>query len=199
MAVRAGEMRERVTILTPTEKAGKKGCEWTETKTTWAKVEKTGKRSLFSTVGAGREEWRVTMRKQPLTLHQALRWRGHFLFLSDLTYPDRGHMEVSTALIEPVTGTVRRTKVEKNALNNPSLTTEQVLSFPVCLTEKYVGFTQGDTHDTTTLTYVAICPKAVQLHAGEVVTLGEDKFRVQFEHELSEFKNEYEITREADT
>lgn len=199
MAVRAGEMRERVTILTLTEKAGKTGCEWTETKTTWAKVEKTGKRSLFSTVGAGREEWRVTMRKQPLTLHQALRWRGHFLFLSDLTYPDRGHIEASTAMIEPVTGMVRRTKVEKNELNNPSLTTEQVLSFPVCLTEKYVGFTQGDTHDTTTLTYVAICPKAVRLHAGEVVTLGGDKFRVQIGHELSDYKNEYEITREADT
>ena len=199
MAVRAGEMRERVTILTLTEKAGKTGCEWTETKTTWAKVEKTGKRSLFSTVGAGREEWRVTMRKQPLTLHQALRWRGHFLFLSDLTCPDRGHMEASTAMIEPVIGKLHRTKVEKNDLNNPSLTTEQVLSFPVCLTEKYVGFTQGDTHDTTTLTYVAICPKAVQLHAGEIVTLGGEKFRVQIGHELSEYKNEYEITREADT
>ena len=197
--VRAGEMRERVTILTLAEKADKTGWEWIETKITWAKVEKTGKRSLFSTVGAGREEWRATMRQQPLTLHQALRWRGHFLFLSDLTYPDRGHMEASTAMIEPVTGTVRRTKVEKNALNNPSLTTEQVLSFPVCLTEKYEGFTQGDTHDTTTLTYVAICPKAVVLRAGEVVTLGEDKFRVQIGHELSEYKNEYEITREADT
>ena len=197
--VRAGEMRERVTILTLAEKADKTGWEWTEARTTWAKVEKTGKRSLFSTVGAGREEWRATMRQQPLTLHQALRWRGHFLFLSDLTYPGRGHMEASTAMIEPVTGTVRRTKVEKNALNNPSLATEQVLSFPVCLTEKYEGFAQGDTHDTTTLTYVAICPKAVVLRAGEVVTLGGDKFRVQIGHELSDYKNEYEITREADT
>lgn len=121
--VRAGEMRERVTILTLAEKADKTGWEWTETRTTWAKVEKTGKRSLFSTVGAGREEWRATMRQQPLTLHQALRWRGHFLFLSDLTYPDRGHMEASTAMIEPVTGTVRRTKVKsgiEQAEQNPS-------------------------------------------------------------------------------
>lgn len=199
MAVRAGEMRERVTILTLAEKADKTGWAWTETKTTWAKAEKTGRHSLFSTVGAGREEWRITMRQQPLTLHQALRWRGHFLFLSDLTYPDRGHMEASAVLIEPVTGTVRRTRVEKNALNNPSLATGQVLSFPVCLTEKYAGFTQGDTHDTTTLTYVAICPKAVVLRAGEVVTLGGDNFRVQIGHELSDYKNEYEITREADT
>ena len=54
--VRAGEMRERVTILTLAEKTDKTGWEWTETRTTWAKVEKTGKRSLFSTVGAGRED-----------------------------------------------------------------------------------------------------------------------------------------------
>ena len=197
--VQAGELRERVTILSIVEKPDGTGWDWQEGKTTWAKVEQTGKRSLFSTVGAGREEWRATMRQQPLTLHQALRWRGHFLFLSDLTYPDRGHMEASTAMIEPVTGTVRHTKVEKNALNNPSLTTEQMLSFPVCLTEKYEGFTQGDTHDTTTLTYVAICPKAVVLRAGEIVTLGGEKFRVQIGHELSDYKNEYEITREADT
>ncbi len=198
MAVRAGEMRERVTILTLTEKAGKTGCEWTETKTTWAKVEKTGKRSLFSTVGMSRPEWRVTMRCQPLTLFQALRWRGHFLFLAELTHPDRGHIELSAVQAEPVTCTVQRTKVEKNALNNPTLSTERVLSFPACLTEKYEGFSQGAVHDTLTHTLVAICPKAVSLRAGEVVTVGNDRYRVQIEHTLSEFKNEYEITREVD-
>lgn len=198
MAVRAGELRERVTILTLTEKAGKTGCEWTETKTTWAKVEKTGKRSLFSTVGMSRPEWRVTMRCQPLTLFQALRWRGHFLFLAELTHPDRGHIELSAVQAEPVTCTVQRTKVEKNALNNPTLSTERVLSFPACLTEKYEGFSQGAVHDTLTHTLVAICPKAVSLRAGEVVTVGNDRYRVQIEHTLSEFKNEYEITREVD-
>ena len=73
MAVQAGEMRERVTILTLAERPDGTGWEWQAGKTTWAKVEKTGKRSLFSTVGASREEWCATMRTQPLTLHQALR------------------------------------------------------------------------------------------------------------------------------
>ena len=74
-----------------------------------------------------------------------------------------------------------------------------MLSFPACLTEKYTGFQQGDTHDTLTHTLVAICPKAVSLRAGEVVTIGNDRYRVQIEHQLSEYKNEYEITREVDT
>ena len=74
--VQAGELRERVTILSLVENPDGTGWDWQEGKTTWAKVEQTGKRSLFSTVGAGREEWRATMRQQPLTLHQALRWRG---------------------------------------------------------------------------------------------------------------------------
>ena len=139
------------------------------------------------------------MRCQPLTLFQALRWRGHFLFLAELTHPDRGHIELSAVQVEPVTCTVQRTKVEKNALNNPTLSTERVLSFPACLTEKYTGFAQGDTHDTLTHTLVAICPKAVTLRAGEVVTIGENRYRVQIEHQLSEYKNEYEITREVDT
>ena len=199
MAVQAGEMRERVTILTLAERPDGTGWEWQAGKTTWAKVEKTGKRSLFSTVGASREEWCATMRTQPLTLHQALRWRGHFLFLADLTFPDRLHMEAAAVMVEPVICSVRRTKIEKNALNNPTLAVDRILSFPACVTEKYEGFNQGETHDATTLTYVAICPKAVTLRAGEIVTIGGYKFRVQTQHELSEYNNEYEITREADT
>ena len=102
-------------------------------------------------------------------------------------------------MVEPVICSVRRTKIEKNALNNPTRAVDRILSFPACVTEKYEGFNQGETHDATTLTYVAICPKAVTLRAGEIVTIGGYKFRVQTQHELSEYKNEYEITREADT
>lgn len=196
--VRAGELRERVTILALTQRPDGTGWDWQEGKTTWAKVEQTGKRSLFSIVGMSRPEWRVTMRRQPLTLFQALRWRGHFLFLAELTHPDRGHIELSAVQAEPVQCTVQRTKVEKNELNNPTLTTERVLSFPACLTEKYEGFSQGTVHDTLTHTLVAICPKAVTLRAGEVVAVDGARYRVQIEHTLSEYKNEYEITREVD-
>lgn len=197
--VRAGDLRERVTILTLAELPDGAGCAWQPIKTTWAKVEQTGKRSLFSTVGVGRAEWRVSLRRQPLTLHQALRWQGHFLFLADLALPDRGHIEVSAVQVEPVQCTVRRTRVVKNALNNPTLATDLLYSFPVCLTERYERFAAGDTHDTRTQTLVAICPKAVTLAAGEIVTIGEARYRVQVGYELSEYKNEYEIMREVDT
>ena len=69
--VQAGELRERVTILSLVENPDGTGWDWQEGKTTWAKVEQTGKRSLFSTVGVSRPEWRVTLRHQPLTLFQA--------------------------------------------------------------------------------------------------------------------------------
>lgn len=197
--VQAGELRERVSILTLAEKEDGSGWEWQESKKTWAKVEQTGRRSLFSTVGVSRPEWRVSMRRQPLTLFQALRWRDRFLFLAEQTFPDRGHMELSAVQTDIVDCTVRRTKVERDAMNRPTLTTDCVLSFPACLTEKYSGFSQGDTHDTLTQTLVAICPKAVTLQAGEVVTIGDARYRVQIEHTLSEYKNEYEITREEDT
>lgn len=196
--IRAGELRERVTILTLTEKPDGSGWMWQEGKTTWARVIKTGKRSLFSSVGTSREEWAVAMRRQPLTLFQALRWRGKFLFLSDFTYPTRGHIEASTAMVEPVICSVRRTKVEKNELNNPSLATETDMDFPACLTERYERFSQGDTYAKTTRAYIAVCPKAISLRTGEVVTVGGDKFRVQVGYELSEYKNEYEIVREMD-
>lgn len=194
--VRACDLRERVDLLTLSETAI--GWEWIKTKTTWAEVKKTGKRSLFSTVGAGREEYQVTIRRQALSLHQAMRWRGMFLFLSDLTMPDRGHIEAKTAMVEPVICTVRRTKVEKNELNNPTLTKQADVVFPACLTEKYAGFESGEVHDTTMHTFVAVCPKAIVLTAGEIVTIDSKPYRVQIGHQLSEYKNEYELTREDD-
>ena len=205
--VRAGEMRERVTVLTLTEKADKSGWEWTSTKTTWAKSEKTGRLSLFSTVGAGQEGYTFTLRRHPLTPVQALRWRGRFAFVTDLSYPDRGHIEVGCAMVEPMICTVTRTEIKKNELNRPTLTEAVKLSFPACIVEKYAGFTAGDIHDTTTQTLVAVCPKAVKLAPGEIVAVGgildDDgkpcRYRVQVPHELSEWKNEYELTREADT
>lgn len=199
-------MRERVTILTLTARADGTGWEWVPNKTTWAKAEKTGKLSLFSTIGAGQEGYTFTLRRQPLTPAQALRWRGRFAFVTDLSFPDRGHIEVGGALIEPMACSVTRTKIGKDALNRPSLQDSQTLTFPACIVEKYAGFTAGDIHDTTTQTLVAVCPKAVTLAPGEIVTVGGilDKdcrpcrYRVQTPHELSEFKNEYELVREED-
>ena len=193
----AARMRDRVEILSLQEADG--SYAWVPSKTTYATAEKTGKRNLFSAVGAGREEYLFTLRRQPLALDQALRWRGRFCFLSDLSEPDRGHITARCALAEPSDCMVQRTKVSTdNPMNRPQRLQTETVRFPAILTEKYVKATPEDWSTVTETAYVLVTPKAVSLHTGETVSVGGAPFVVQVGHLLDEYKNEYEILRKVD-
>lgn len=193
---KARALRQRVEILQCT--AGADGWSWRPRKTTWARVEKTGKLALFSRVGAGQEGWRVTLRAQPLTLHEALRWKGKFLFLSDLTEPCSGWLEAAAVQIEPWAVTVVHRARTRNEIGRPALLDRGSLSFPACVVEKYVGFTSHDTHAASVQRLVAICPKAVEVRVGQILQANGVSYQVRAAHTLDPYKNEYEIIREAD-
>ena len=72
--------------------------EWVPVCRAWAQVAQTAKTNLFSKVGVGARDAAVVLRRQPLTLHQALRWKGQHLFLTAITCRDRNHMDVAAAL-----------------------------------------------------------------------------------------------------
>lgn len=46
---------------------------------------------------------KLALRKQALTLHHALRWRGQHLFLTAISPRGRGHLDVTAALVQPET------------------------------------------------------------------------------------------------
>lgn len=195
----ARALRHRVEVLTLTETDG--GWAYAADGTRAADVRQEDKRNLFSSLGLGRPTVRFTMRRGPLTLHQALRLHGKHCFLTAIApvQDARGYIEVTAALIEPTPCTVsRRAAVRDPVYLRPKLEPERTVAFPGFLTEKYVRFEAGTPGSVSERCNVLVTPKAVTLAVGELVTVGGEAWRVQIPHELDEFKNEYEIVREVD-
>lgn len=173
-------------------------CEWQEAGHIWTKAEPQSKTNLFSKVGLGQKSIRFTMRKRELTLHDAIRWQGKHCFLTDIKELDRMYLEVTAALIDPVSCAAFHTAQTLDALNRPAFKDTRIAAFPGFLTEKYLGFEQKEVHAETKTTYVLVTPKAIVLQSGDLVQAGEDFYTVKIIHILDEYKNEYEITMGRD-
>lgn len=192
-----GEMIKQVSVL----ELRQTGTDytWEESASAWAKAEPQDKKNLFSTVGIGVKSVKFTIWKRDLTLHNAFRWQGKHCFLTDITEIDRMYYEVAAALIEPKTCTVNRKTTVKDEFNRPVASEPQVImTFPGCLTEKYMGFTRLNPQVQIDAQYVLVTPKAVSLLLADLVIIGETTYNVQVLHELDEFKNEYEIAVKKD-
>ena len=194
-------IRDRVEVLDLLPTAD--GWTWGAVRKTWARVELTGKTNLFSKVGLGARDVAVTMRRQDLTLGQALRHRGKHLFLTSLVESERGWYDLTAAVVEPTPCVGRPVKNEMGEGNRPVRVEQPPITFPGVVTEKYLGRQRdGDgTHDVVTRTLVLVTPKAVELAEGDLVDLGGQEpgtYAVALAHRLDPWKNEYEITRKAD-
>ena len=74
--------------------------EWTPVRRAWASITFQSKTNLFSKVGIGARDAAVIVRRQPLTLHHALRWGDTHLFLTSIVPMGRNHLEVDAAVIK---------------------------------------------------------------------------------------------------
>lgn len=100
MALRAGQLRERVTIQTATTTRANSGSvsqSWADTATVWARVEFDG--DLTTEAASSHEEQRryiVTMRHRSLSVEQRIKWTDrnsveHIMEIVSIdTYEDRG-------------------------------------------------------------------------------------------------------------
>lgn len=173
---------------------------WEKNTDIWANVEQLSGSNLFSRVGIGAKSIKFTIRKRNgLTLNNAFSWQGKHCFLTDIKAIDRAYYEVSAALIEPRICKIERTqKPKRNELNRPIYGGPTTISFPGCLTEKYMGHTQNEPMATKEMRYVLVTPKIIELECGELVTIGDIAYNVLISHALDEYKNEYEITVKED-
>ena len=181
----AGRLSERLEVLELQETSTGVWA-WTTVRRAWAQVEQTAKTNLFSNVGVGARDAAVVLRRQPLTLHHALRWKERHLFLTAITDRDRGHLDVAAALVNPVDC---RTEGEEGALG---------LQFPGILTEKYLKWEQPEPYSVNQLTYVLVTPKGIVLQRGGLAAVAGVNYEVQAAHTLDRYKNEYEIVRTED-
>lgn len=180
----AGRLSERLEVLELQETSTGVWA-WATVRRAWAQVEQTTKTNLFSKVGVGARDAAVVLRRQPLTLRQALRWKGRHLFLTAITDRDRGHLDVAAALVNPVDCQAEREG-------------DSGIRFPGILTEKYLKWEQPEPYSVNQLTYVLVTPKVIDLRRGGLVWVAGAHYEVQVAHTLDEYKNEYEIFRTED-
>ena len=199
--VGAGALSERLEVLELRETSS--GVwEWVPVRRAWAQVAQTAKTNLFSKVGVGARDAAVVLRRQPLTLHQALRWKGKHLFLTAITCRDRNHMDVAAALVDTVEVLCQRYTTVLGPDNRPEKQALPELVFPGVVTERYVRYAPEETYAKAKCGLVLVTPKVIQLKEGDLVTLRTGpvaaQYNVQTRHVLDEYKNEYEIAWSKD-
>ena len=105
----AGRLNKAVHVLELRETAPG-AWEWGPIRRTWTMLTLQTKKNLFSSVGIGARGAELILRRQPLTLHNALLWGEQHLFLSAILPEGRLHLRVQAALVEPVTCLATRTE-----------------------------------------------------------------------------------------
>lgn len=176
--------------------------EWVPLRRAWANITFQAKSNLFSQVGVGARDAAIVIRRQPLTLYNALRLGEQHLFLTSITDRGRGHLDVDAAVVEPVSCTATRTEDTVGENARPVTGETMRLTFPGVLTEKYARYEREETHAENETSYVLVTPKPIALKAGDLVTVQEGpakgRYHVTVCHVLDAYKNEYEIMFSGD-
>ena len=200
-SIDAGKLNQLVEILT-IKKSPAETWIWQSTRPARAQVELSTRSNLFSQVGVGARGAELVLRRQALTLHQAILWGEQHLFLTAILPEGRLHLRVQAALVEPVQCLVTRTEDTVGEAGRPTTTETMRVSFPGVLTEKYARYEREETHAENETAYVLVVPKVIALKAGDLVTVQEGPaqgvYNVQVCHVLDPYKNEYEIVWRGD-
>ena len=176
------------------------GCRWTCSAVIWAKAEKKNARVIYSLIGRGADITVLfTIRRRDISRHNAIIWQGQHHFICDVAEDGRGHLKITTVPIDAHDCIAKITgKPTRNERNNPVPGTVSEHSFPACVTEKFIGYTEPDPNAVNTVTLVLITPKRVTLDAGTVVTVTGGEYHITKCHTLDNYENEYEIIRRED-
>ncbi|MBE6829150.1 MAG: hypothetical protein E7519_02945 [Ruminococcaceae bacterium] len=118
--------------------------------------------------------------------------------MTDINEIDRMYYEVTAARIEPKTCKVIRISITKNELKNPVKGKNEIMTFPGCLVEKYMGYAQQKPQAVSDMQYVLVTPKVIELKLADLVEIEENTYNVQIAHTLDQYKNEYEIAVQKD-
>ena len=154
-------------------------------------------------MGIGARGAEIVLRRQDLTLHNALLWGEQHLFLSAILPEGRLHLRVQAALVEHTRSRVghpdRGYRGRGRAAHYGG---DHAHDLSWVLTEKYARYEREETHAENETSYVLVVPKAIQLKASDLVTVQEGPakavYYVTICHVLDPYKNEYEIVWQGD-
>lgn len=183
--VEVGRLSERVAVLNFRNTSGpdtSAAWEWGTIRRTWARAELMAKPNIYSVHGIGAAGVTFTLRRQGITLDNALLWQGRHCLITAIRPLGRLYLTVEAALVvlsrcrDPKTGD----------------------TFPAVMTEKYVGHQQLEPMAINTHQRVLVVPKAVRLLPGQLVEVDGTPWPIRTPYELDPHKNEYEIARTID-
>ena len=199
--VDAGSLRDRLAVLELQEVRPGEWA-WAPVRPAWGAVTLRDKSNLFSKVGLGARDAGIVLRRQCLTLANALGWAHGHLFLTSIVDRGGGYLDVGAAVVRPCSCTAVRTADSLGAGNRPETKEVLRISFPGVLTEKYVRYEREDTHAEQEASYVLVTGKPIRLLAGDLVTVRDGTapgvYAVEAPHVLDEWKNEYEMRWRGD-
>lgn len=172
---------------------------WTIRRTCPAYVETDIHDNLFSAAGTRARGAKVIIRAdRKLTLNEAVRWNGKFLFLTSIELSEQhDRHELQAAVCESVTLTARpQDRTGRDAYNRPVAVSVPNFTFPGILTEKYFRNEADDVYRAEVQQRVLVTPKVIVLRAGDLVQKGsETPYTVRQVLDLDPYKNEYVIER----
>ena len=177
---KSASMSTRVEVLELKESDGV--FTWEPVRVTWARITMTGKRNNFSVHGIGAAGAAFGLRRQPLTLANAIRFNGQHCFLTGILPVDYGHLAVDAALVVV-------SQCEDRNIG---------ISFPAVMTEKYVRFQEPTPYGDNEYTHILVTPKAIALKPGLLVEVEGIPWHIRTAHLLDPYKNEFEIWREVE-
>ncbi len=156
--------------------------EWEPIRRTWAQAELATRPNVYSVHGLGAAGVSFTLRRQPLDLDSALRWRGQHCLITAIRPLGRMYLTVDAAL------------VVLSQCRNPR-TGE---AFPAVMTEEYVRHQQLEPMAVNSRRRVLVAPKAVRLTPGPLVEVDGTPWPIVTAYELDPHKNEYMLERTVD-
>ena len=183
--VEVGRLSDRVEVLAfrnVSELDTPAAWEWETVRRTWADAQLMTRTNVYSVHAIGAAGVAFTMRRQPLALDNALRWRGQHCLITAIRPLGRLYLTVEAAL------------VVLSGCRNPRNGEE----FPAVMTERYVGHRQEEPMAENTHRRVLVTPKAVKLTPGPLVEVDGMPWPITTPYELDPHKNEYAIERTVD-
>lgn len=182
--VEVGRLRDRVEVLSLLKTSGEDGTAytWEQVRRTWAQAELSGRTNVYSVHGIGAAGVKFVLRRQPLDLDCALRWKDQHCLITAIRPLGRLYLTVEAALVvlsqcrDPKTGD----------------------TFPAVMTERYAGHQQLEPMAQGLHQRVLVTPKAVRLTPGPLVEVDGVLWPVITPYELDPHKNEYGLERTVD-
>ncbi len=169
---------------------------------TVAAVKEDLKRNIFSDIGIGTRGATLTIRPLPnLTLRNALRWKGQFLFLTSIIPTENNdRFEIKAACCNVTDCRAEPQKrTGRDELNRPVAIEQQPITFPGILAEEYHRNEVDDVGRVNTQRRALVTSPEISLRPGDLVWAGNGSpYVIRTKSDLDTWKTEYLIERQED-